>query len=877
MKVIKKVTIWTLVTLIFLLAQGAFLIYLYEDDIKQLAISKLNEHLNTKISVGPVSLSLFKHFPNASITFPDIQMKEALPGSNENLMVAKNLSLIFNIWDLLEKNYTIKKLYLEDAYIKLKIDKNSQPNYLFWKQTKGIANNKLNIKIKDIQFKNVSIHYHDILNHQFYSVHCNNTKLSGNFSAQQFDLKLNGNLTVGQIRIDGITYLKNKKLNANTQIKVDLNKNLYTFNKSKISLQEIDLTIEGTLTHSLNDKYVNLNIKGNNVTIQSFISLLPPEYSRYFNDYQSTGDFYLDTKIQGNYDGKKQPLITVRAGVNNGTVLVKNRQLGERTFTQVTFDFSYTNGELHNKTSSSISIPKFSALLEGRIITSTFHLTNFNKPYIKFTINTDVGVQDLLVILKMDNINAASGDIKINANFSGFLEDFCQTSSINKIQSEGSLVLKDCDFNVPKGTLQFTAFNGDFSFKNSDLRIEEFTGKISDSDFQLKGYLRNILPFILLTDQYLEIDAQLKSTQIRLDQLMIAPGTSATDTVYKLKVNPRLICNLQVHIDHLTFERFSAQNIHGDFNLNNQIVNSDHISFNALDGIFFSKLKIDASSKNKVAMDIHANMKQVNIRKLFYEFNNFGLDILKDENLKGNVTATMQISSTYTSSFKINPDRFTAKGNVLIENGELINFQPMLALSRFIDVNELKNLRFSTLENQIEIHDQTVFIPSMEVKSNALNLILSGTHTFNNMIDYKLQILLSELLARKSKKIQEEEFGEIENSPDGKTTLFIRMYGDALNPKFTLDKSAIKNKFISDLKQERQEVKEILKQEFNSWFKKEQIYQEQLNEQAEDWEKDLPQSQKQLNQTTGTKDTVKNKTRFQRLKEKLNEPVEGED
>ena len=54
-----------------------------------------------------------------------------------------------------------------------------------------------------------------------------------------------------------------------------------------------------------------------------------------------------------------------------------------------------------------------------------------------------------------------------------------------------------------------------------------------------------------------------------------------------------------------------------------------------------------------------------------------------------------------------------------IVNGELNNVEAMKSLSRFIELKELESVRFATLKNLIEIKNQIVNIPKMEVKSTA--------------------------------------------------------------------------------------------------------------------------------------------------------------
>jgi hypothetical protein len=186
----------------------------------------------------------------------------------------------------------------------------------------------------------------------------------------------------------------------------------------------------------------------------------------------------------------------------------------------------------------------------------------------------------------------------------------------------------------------------------------------------------------------------------------------------------------------------------------------------------------------------------------------------------------------------------------------------------------LKNLKFASLANTLSIKNRIVTIPAMQIQSSALNVDFSGTHNFDNIIDYRLKILLSDLIKKKSKRLGDEQFGELEDDGRGKTILYIKMYGDAENPKFNIDKIGIKKKLADDLKKEGKAVKQVLKEEFNSWFDKEAEFKEQQQNNAADWEKDIP-GLKSSPQATKA-DSTKKKSNLQRLKEKLKEQENSE-
>jgi hypothetical protein len=92
----------------------------------------------------------------------------------------------------------------------------------------------------------------------------------------------------------------------------------------------------------------------------------------------------------------------------------------------------------------------------------------------------------------------------------------------------------------------------------------------------------------------------------------------------------------------------------------------------------------------------------------------------------------------------------------------------------------------------------------MEIKSNATTIQLSGTHTFDQHINYRVIAPL-----RSKKKIDPDEaFGAIEDTGKGQTRVFLKITGTTDDYKVSYDQEAVKKKIVSDLKKEVKELKE---------------------------------------------------------------------
>ena len=110
--------------------------FIYEDEVIALMIKEINKHLNCEVRVEPkdIDLTIIQSFPNCAIEFKNLTAFESKDyKTKDTLLSAKKLSLAFNIKDLFNKRYDIKKINLTDAKANIKFDKKGNPNFKIWK------------------------------------------------------------------------------------------------------------------------------------------------------------------------------------------------------------------------------------------------------------------------------------------------------------------------------------------------------------------------------------------------------------------------------------------------------------------------------------------------------------------------------------------------------------------------------------------------------------------------------------------------------------------------------------------------------------------------------------------------------------------------
>jgi uncharacterized protein involved in outer membrane biogenesis len=821
-KIIKRFLLVIAAVFIVLIGTVLVIIYFHEDSIKKFIVDKINQQLNTEIQVKEIELSLFRKFPNVSLVFTDVTAKDAIKSENKgNLLTAKNIYLQFSIWDLFDKNYRIRKIEADEGVINIITYLDGSVNYQFWKDdtTAASSDENFSFDLQKVILSNMVIRYRDFANGQDYLGATNSFIVKGKFNNDNFTMYANGNLQVNYVNISGTKFIPGKSVHIDLVLDVDQTTETYKFSESKVFMGNMSFDVSGSVIHNDKKHYINLAVAGAKTKLQSLLDEIPYEYKKYFEKYKAEGDFYFSTSVAGSYMKNDVPGVTVTFGIKGGSLAEKESDI---TLEDVCLSGTYSNGASGSLSTSKLVIKDFSSTLKSGKIKGNITIKNFSKPEIEMLLDANMDLTELQDFLKINSIETISGKMNMSVSFKGSVNSeggFDVNDFINS-STAGKLSITNAELAVKNDPRKYTGIEGKFEFSNNDLIVNSLSLMINKSDMKLKGYFKNLLSFLFLENQKLLIAADLTSVTTELDNLLQF-STSTTDTTYRLIFPEKIEFKLNVDIGKLIFNKFTATNVTGKIKLKEKQLLADPLTFNSADGSVNGTVMVDGSQIGKLLISCDADITDVSIKKLFYEFGNFGQSSLIDENLEGTATADIQFAGVWSDDLKPDMDKMYAKADITIEKGRLLNFEPMMGLSKFIKVSDLEDVKFSTLHNQIEIKNKTITIPAMEIKSSAIDIIASGEHTFDNVINYHIQVKLSELTAQKAKKAkpENEEFGIVEDDGLGKTSLFILVTGTLDNPVYKYDAKGLKAKLVVNFIKEKETLKTILNEEFG-WFKK---------------------------------------------------------
>lgn len=865
------------IAVLSLLAGGMLIGVVFGEKIKQLAIHELNKRLATEVLVkGSVDFSVLSNFPSASITFNEVTLKESLP-AKEDLLRCDEISLLFNIWDIFKGEYSMKKVLVTNGFLHFRITEEGNSNYSIFKSTADAATNDFSLKVEEAILTDILLQYDDDRSNRHFVFDTRQSTLSGDFTAADFLLRIESEFTSQHCSIDNIDYLPGRTIGVNAVLHVDLANGSYAFNETSVEIENNLFALSGRVISRAEGNETDLNFSGSKLKLEELASLLPEKYASYIIHFKSAGTITMDGKIKGLVSEQTEPHVEITFGVSDG---IFSHDKMKESFKRVNLEGEFSNGASNRLATSVFRLHNFSASFDENMVTGMILLRNFNDPYLEVNLDGEVNLELIKPLFPSTYINDLKGSLTFRQfYYKGAVRELTRTNQLEKLDAGGSFSL--ADVTIVTNKTSYDHLLGKFDIRNNQIIINQLSFNAQESDLNFTGSISNFIPYLLSSLN----DSVKNNHKIGLDILLTSRSLSWFDLIGETvrtdtKTNepaadyyaiPSLFYlftgSVSGKIEKFNYDRFNADDVHGRILFLGSTIYFNDFGMKAEKGSVTANGKLDIANVKRNRLEMTASLDKLDITQLFYEFNNFGQATLTDKNLKGLITSSLALEATWDERV-FNKSKLYAIADVTVDNGELNNFDPMLALARFVKMSELKNIRFSKLQNQVEIRNQKIYIPQMQIFTNALNLQLSGTHSFENIIDYKIQLNLLKLLTAKFEKSSGSTV-EYDKSTEGFLNLYLTMTGPADSPLIRYDKKAVKEKIAGDLKQEKNELKAVLKKEFDQQAQdQQQIKDWQPGEQIQymEFDEDSIQQEEQDNKPTITKqDQQKELENFKQL------------
>jgi len=733
--------------------------YYFGSQAKNLLITEINKQLAVKGRLGELSVDPFSSFPLVNICLENLSIEESHPHYKEELMVLQRLKISFHPLKIIAGKFEVEKIGFHHG--KLNVYQGKKFNnfdVLRKKNKQNKPSNKLFLACQSIALEDIELVFEDDAQ--------NRVELAIEHSKLGLDLKEDWEIVQK-------TQLSLRKWHGKSQ---NIQKNLPILFSGKIQLQpkqkkgvleDIALNIDqsgvlglnGNFDYSKKKLLWELSYDSKKIApsillhafsadeniptkkIKGFLNL----NGRIQNDGFHT---YADTKIESkkssfNYKSKKFFLDQLYA---------------HHHFVNGRHQLEFRLGRLRNK---------------GNEISG--HLQYSNEQ------------------IKLDQISGRLETSFLNEMEFGILPGLAAKM---EFEASGDLHKKNGQWNLDKNFVASGNCQGNFEEKSKALDLQNFDldlkildqsiwidwkkGKINNSPMQANLKLK----FLAVENRW-DYQGKVNIDVLRLDKFYQAM-TKANSKVSEEKP-VKISGGLSLECGELHFDNFTAKKIKGKLFQKEQNWYWSNLAFTSCDGQILSN-----GSYYKKKIKAKLDLKEVDVEQLFIGMNEFGQNEIGSKNLKGNADISLDFSAQVDSSGILLPS-IQAQAKLKIRNGRLYQYKTLQEISKLVDVKSLGDVKFKTLENTIEIKNQQIIFPPMNIRNDLVNLTVSGIHYFDNTVNYQVEMDVGSYWVNKSiffKKRRERGVESTANS--SKVTM--KVVGTAIDPQIRVVKKEKDNK-----------------------------------------------------------------------------------
>lgn len=824
-KVILSVPRWLRRTLmgagaavLLFLAAAFVLATVYEDEVKEALLAELNDHLVAPVTHQGIDLTLVQQFPQASLRFKDVLITSAgESATSDTLLYAEDLFLSFSLWDLFAGEYAVDRIAGKQVVLHPGYDAQGSENWLIWRSD-STSNGPSSFALNEVAFDGLSVRYRDARRALEVSTESRNMVLSGLFDGKGATVRMKGDAWLRHLLTSNGSTFADHQSDLDLVMELGRPDAAFRITQGKVMAGNVPLDLSLAVAMVDTVHTIDLSVLGADVQLKHLVAQLPPAVRRVLKSYAIQGEVDIALRYTGALVGEG-PDLELTASLRDASM--KEQSTGAR--------FNNISGEVEALLASDGSpkrlvVKNLSAHSGSGTLRADLRVNGTRNAPVRLDLRTDMALADLLHFARIDTVATATGRVKATLHGSGKLRDVrnLRAADLRALAFSGTAEMQKSTLKLRTVRHPFEDMSGTVALKGNDATLTNGRATVQGSTVSMTGTLGNLIPYLFFDDQPLNITATASAPRVDLARLL---ATDATSTKGHGDITLPALINLDLRttVDELVFADFTATSITGRLTLKDRVLKATEVSCSTAKGSVAADLSLDGRQARSFPLAVNATLKDIDMKELFREFQDFGQTFMGHRHLKGTADVRLSLTAPLSASLHMDEKKLVCVADLTVRDGALVQHQALVDVAKHIRGNKLiaplvdtdelgkrlANVTFSTLTNTISIRDGAVHVPAMVVKNNVLEIEMSGKHAFDNTIDHHLSFRLNKLLALDG---EADAFGPVEDDGTG-LRVFLHMYGNSTDPQFANDRAMASAHRKAKRQMEGAELKQLLREE----------------------------------------------------------------
>lgn len=286
--------------------------------------------------------------------------------------------------------------------------------------------------------------------------------------------------------------------------------------------------------------------------------------------------------------------------------------------------------------------------------------------------------------------------------------------------------------------------------------------------------------------------------------------TAVADTAYSfLALGYPVEVKGLFNLGHLQYGKSSIDTISAKFHVDDTLALIEHLRLGAFKGNLDASASIEFRSDSLMQVWFRTHIDKMDLKQLLVEFDNFDQTDVTSENLSGLMTADLDgFLDVINMGDSIPMEPLKVLGRLKLEDGAIKDMEVLKTLDRYVNMRELDNIQFQTLETSLFIRNGFLYLPQTDIKTTAMNLSLFAMQGMSNDdFEYHIKIFPGEIMMGNSKKVMKKQSQMKDNlaNEDNMRSINLLAYDINGESKYWFDNETRKKKTRTKIKvQEKQ-------------------------------------------------------------------------
>lgn len=724
----------------------AWYIHSHKKEVLAQVTQALNEDIRGTISIRKMEPTFIQGFPRISIRLQEVVIRDSLYNTHKHTFLsAGDMALTVNTLALLRGTILIKKITLKNATVDIFTDKTGYSNSAVFKKGKKTAGSGEGSfpELKKFDLENVSITIDNRKKSKLYKFKANDLTgdMDNTSEGWKADVYINAMVYSLAFNTNKGSFIKDKEVKGNFDIAYNEHSGVIDFRRNKLQIGKEDFFITAKFKTSDPTGAFSINIENKRILWHSASHLLSPNITQKLDMFNLKKPIAVKCDLIGGFNVEGDPLIRVNAEIKNNILNTPGGKIEDCSFFGV-FTNEHIKGRGYSDANSAIKIYNFKGTYgEIPFAISKASILDIEQPIATGNFTSDFEVAKLKNLIDDDLIKFTAGRANVQLAFRADIVNF----KLAKPLVSGFIKINNATVDYVPRNLNFKDVDVALNFTKDDLYISKIDLKSGKSIVEMEGNIKNFLNLYYTAPEKIVLNWQVYSPQLYLGEFLGFVGgrkrTKSTNTAIRKgnfteEINTlfeKSSVEMKLRVNKLFYNNFYAQDARADIMLTERGLSIKNAALKHADGFIRVDGTIVQGSNSINTYALNAIVTNVNIKKFFTAFDNFGMETLKSDNLKGLLSSKASISGNVSDAGKMMPKSMNGSLAFTLKNGGLFNFDPVRNVGKFAFPNrDMNNITFANLNGKFDVKGDRVTIHPMQVNSSVLNMDISGIYSFGS-------------------------------------------------------------------------------------------------------------------------------------------------